>query len=660
MTLMKLAPEIVRLRRVAKAYAAGEFSRLEYRRARAEVIENFQPDVVSDDVTRPRLVPGTSSESPPPPRKRPPRIGWRWFAGVGLLALIVALAATQAQAQTNNQGQAAVRIGAVSERNPNPLTSPRIAVAAVQIRDFQAYPGIDSNSVDALIEAALTDIRSRNVEGGHGFTASELEEVGRFLNILGVHRGGDDLSARDAADLKALITGQKHRRGVSIVELEEVAARVQEHYRDAGYFLAVVYVPVQEPQGDIVELSVLPGVLGDVVVNGGDAGLVASRFADALGEPVTQDAIASRLYQLNRLPGLTAQAAFEPGNETGETRLNLDVIEQRTWSATVIADNHGDDSTGEERLTVLASWLNPRGAGDLLDIGLLQTIDRGNQTYGFGEYTTPLNGVNEIRARVANNSFTARDGSELDGSELDGSKLDGDGVLFDLTVRRELRRSRNRNTTVEIGLRHHRFSWQAAEDQTATFATAILHSHRIWDAQQIAAGVSTSADLGRFSEGAFAGQDKGFWRLGVDAYAWKPISLPWLGGEQKLAARLSGQISDSQLPSSTRLSLGGFSRARGFQRDTFLADQGVIVGLDLRVPVAVGELVLFVDTAYGKSRNDLTPNWGRLTDIGLGWDADLLPKLMSRLSLAFPLSARGSADLDDDSPQFFWQLQYAY
>ena len=54
MSLMKLAPETVRLRRVAKSYAAGEFSRLEYRAARREVIENFQPDSLGDDDTQRR------------------------------------------------------------------------------------------------------------------------------------------------------------------------------------------------------------------------------------------------------------------------------------------------------------------------------------------------------------------------------------------------------------------------------------------------------------------------------------------------------------------------------------------------------------------------------------------------------------------------------
>ena len=270
---------------------------------------------IGDDDTLPRLTPAAVGVRGAYAGSSGPRYPWLMLAGIAALLAVLVFVASQAQAAT--------RIGAVSERNPNPLTSPRIAVTSLRIRDFEAYPGIEAEAVDVVIESALQEIRSRNVEGSHGFTGSELQEVGRFLNALGVHENDDALSAADAAELKDLVAEQKTRRGVSVVELEEVAARVQEHYRGAGYFLAVAFLPAQQSSDGVVELGVLPGVLGDVVVTGGDADLVGSRFADALGEPVTEDGIAKRLYQLNQLPGLKAQAAFEPGARTGETRLNL-------------------------------------------------------------------------------------------------------------------------------------------------------------------------------------------------------------------------------------------------------------------------------------------------------------------------------------------------
>ena len=41
MTLLRLSPDSERLRRIAKAHAAGELSTPDYRRFRADVIERF-------------------------------------------------------------------------------------------------------------------------------------------------------------------------------------------------------------------------------------------------------------------------------------------------------------------------------------------------------------------------------------------------------------------------------------------------------------------------------------------------------------------------------------------------------------------------------------------------------------------------------------------
>ena len=56
MTLLRLSPDSERLRRIAKAHAAGELSTPDYRRIRAEVIERFSSGEVEefDDDTQPR------------------------------------------------------------------------------------------------------------------------------------------------------------------------------------------------------------------------------------------------------------------------------------------------------------------------------------------------------------------------------------------------------------------------------------------------------------------------------------------------------------------------------------------------------------------------------------------------------------------------------
>jgi hypothetical protein len=64
MSLLKLAPDSERLRRIARAYAAGEVEESEYRRIRAEVIDGFVPDPHLGDDTQQRWSPPEPSAEP--------------------------------------------------------------------------------------------------------------------------------------------------------------------------------------------------------------------------------------------------------------------------------------------------------------------------------------------------------------------------------------------------------------------------------------------------------------------------------------------------------------------------------------------------------------------------------------------------------------------
>jgi hypothetical protein len=65
MSLLKLAPDSERLRRIARAYAAGEVAESEYRRIRSEVIDRFAPGTNVGDDTEQRWVPSGEHERAP-------------------------------------------------------------------------------------------------------------------------------------------------------------------------------------------------------------------------------------------------------------------------------------------------------------------------------------------------------------------------------------------------------------------------------------------------------------------------------------------------------------------------------------------------------------------------------------------------------------------
>jgi hemolysin activation/secretion protein len=114
------------------------------------------------------------------------------------------------------------------------------------------------------------------------------------------------------------------------------------------------------------------------------------------------------------------------------------------------------------------------------------------------------------------------------------------------------------------------------------------------------------------------------------------------------------------LPPTRQLNLTGAQSNRGFDRGLYLSDRGVSARLELRQPVTLGEFFLFSDVGYGTTVNDRADTWGHVSSIGVGWDADLMNKLTSRLSLGLPLAAEARGGLDNEGPRLYWSLEYAY
>ncbi len=649
MSLMKLAPEAVRLRRVARAHALGEFTLAEYRQARREVIENFEPHRAGEDDTQPREEnkPENGTRLTAGSAVRRKRRGRSWLMWV--LAGVVLLAATRLMAAEGGDG---FRIASLAERDPNPATSPRLDVRQVVLADPAVLDNlaVAPSELEEAMAARLAAIRTRNQAGRHGFTPAELEEVGRLLNALGAHDPGRVLTARDAADLTALLADQKARRGVSVVELQEVAAAAQAYLRERGYFLAVAYLPAQTVASGRVRVAVLPGVLGDVRVAGAPDKL-GHRFRDLLGRPVTWREINTRLYALNQAPGFSARAGFEPGDAVGETRLHLEVLEQRTFRGNLALDNYGDEHTGRQRLVLGADLINPAGRGDVLRAGLTTALNPGNQIHGFAEYTLPVGGRRQLRGRLARNDFTTG------GPDA----IDGDGWLLDAVLETYLHRDRIGGLSWEVGVGRHSLDWETPDDrvaQTVDVISGALNVRRVWDEARVVTDLRFYGDVGRIGGDVFAGQDDVFWDVGFDASGWHPFDLAFLPGRQKVSAQIVGQFSRDRLPSTRRLLLGGITAARGFDRDTYLADRGLIVRGDLRTPLALGEIALFADLAYGENRNALTPGWAHLANLGVSWDVRLGQHFTSSLSLAAPITTKGNGDLNDAGMRFFWSLRY--
>ncbi|MEM1229679.1 MAG: ShlB/FhaC/HecB family hemolysin secretion/activation protein [Pseudomonadota bacterium] len=674
MGLLKLSPDAVHLRRIARAYHAGECSRAEYRAARAEIIETFSrqpsvedtqrrddtlrtldarswPDAANDPGrTSAPATDGAIGSAQPPARRRTPRP----VVAIVLLSLLTLLLATVALA-------ADPLIPAVRDRDPNPATSARLAVATVRLPGLSRadgtplYAGLDAAVIDEQIRAALGEVQARHALGPHGFSGPELAELGRLLDAFGVHEPQAALSAQESQALLDLIATQKQRRGISVRELEEVAEAVERYVRSQGYFLAEVYLPQQQVRGGVVELALLPGTLGAVTINGPMEPLIRQELADLSGEVLTRGQLETRLYRISQLPGLRTQATLAPGTEVGATALTIDVLEERTFAGLVQLDNYGLDDTGEERLGARLSWRNPWQRGDVLELGLRTSFDPLDQQQIWARYELPLRrSPYRLEFFAGNNRY---DFNSVRGVDAD---LDGDSRLLEAGLRRSYWQTRRSSAHARLNVGYHDLSWREFESQRFSFANLAFTGHRLWDRTRLSLNGGAAAELGHVFSGTAPGQDRSYYRLALWGRLWKPVSLPLFAGEQKFAVRWQAQYAGSELPATRALSMGGPYFGRGFERTQFLADRAVSLALELRFPMRLGELYGFFDSAYGNGENNRDEPWGHLTSLGVGWDADWAGAFTSRLSLALPITGDGSPPIDAPGPQLYWKLQYAY
>ncbi len=673
MTLLRLSPDSERLRRIAKAHAAGELSTPDYRRIRAEVIEHFggaANDDHGDDTQRrwferpPSAAVAIKTDPSPPVIVRAMARSRVWW--IALVVSIIAIAVGSATAWGST-------IPPVKQRDPNPATSPRFPVEHLTVRNFVAYPdlGITQSAIGALLDAALQDLAVASRPGPSGFTAAELEEIGMLLKSTGV-RDATPLTARDAAQLGALIASQKTRRGASIVELEQVAAKLTVFYRAHGLPLATAYLPSQDIPGADVYFDVLPGTLEDIRVNGAskvDAKLLASAFADQRGQPVRRDRVESAMYLINDLPGLDAQANFVAGEAVGATDLNLVARSERSWGAQVRIDNEGDDHTGSERVFLDTSWFDPTGHGDALTAGALATRNPENSYYGYLGYDAPLQGLRtRLHTRVSRDEFDYSDGT---------ADLSGTAVRAEMGVSGTLARSRTRSILLDAGLNYQDLQLDqngasgSLTDQKLWFVDAGAATDRVYDAPRISLNGRIGVDAGSFDSGRAPGQSSPFYRLRVDGSAWRLMSSPGSSMQQTLRLVVVGQVASTAMPGTLQMGLGGPNRVRAYDRSTASVDDGIYVGLDYRLtPDAgrMGDFLLFADGAYGEIKREFADDVSvGLASVGVGWDlpigawlgASQPQRLDAQLRFSVPVADKGSQDwINDDGVTLYWMLRY--
>jgi hemolysin activation/secretion protein len=448
--------------------------------------------------------------------------------------------------------------------------------------------------------------------------------------LTSVQFNGNTVFSRET--LQQLVV-DKLNQPVTFADLQLLAARITEHYRQSDYVLSRAAVPVQDVSGGKVEFSILEGRMGQVRIERIDDVPIADRVIEGVtavlpkGRPLTQRQLERAVLMLSDIPGMVAQASLEGGDEAGTYDLVIDVKAAARYNLSVDLDNQGSRSTGEYRIGALGRINSPFGRGDNLDLRVMNSFGKG-LSFGRVSYETPL-GYSGLRASVA----YARVQYDL-GEDFAALDAYGTADVVELGIGYPVLRSRGRNLFARLTLEGKQLRDQVgAVDQASNKRMHNLGLGFVYEARDSVLGggylsagltgyvgdldIRSAADL-ELDQGALGRRTSG-------RYARASYTLSRLQSLTPIFSAyfaLAGQWANKNLDSADKIAVGGPRAVRAFSSAAGIGDEAQIVNAELRWSVNPNaSLSAFYD--IGRVRIDHRPapgepNQRTLSGYGLG------------------------------------------
>jgi hemolysin activation/secretion protein len=197
----------------------------------------------------------------------------------------------------------------------------------------------------------------------------------------------------DASKLQELIASYTNKE-LTFSQLEEAASVITKAYREAGYFVARAYIPVQNMQEGTVEIAIIEGNYGEFRLNNTSLvndSVIQGMLDDVKDENiVSTDTLERSMLIINDTPGAkVTQADVMPGKVTGTSDFAIKTEATPRYDGYIIGDNYGSRYTGYNRLMAGLNLNSLAGIGDKLS--LMGMVSNGaDLKYGRVAYSAPL------------------------------------------------------------------------------------------------------------------------------------------------------------------------------------------------------------------------------------------------------------------------------
>lgn len=458
-------------------------------------------------------------------------------------------------------------------------------------------------------------------------SADAANPIGRFEIVRYEVQGNTLLEAPEVDRLLMPFTGKERDFGSVQKAMESLEAA----YRQKGYNIVRVVLPEQELNRGVVRLRVMEARIGTVKVQGNHYFDEANirRSVPGLQEGKTPNVaeVSESLRSANENPAKKTTLHLQSGQQDEQVDAQLDVVDQKPWTAGVSIDNTGDEKTGRNRLTVLYQNDNIGGKDHVGSLQYTTSLANPSEVSVFGAgYHIPLYALGDSLDFYASHSDV---NSGIVTAGVFDLAVSGKGSVFGARYSHNLARVGDYDSKVIAGFDYKAFQNDVSLQGLPLGGDVTVHPFSISYVGERVSGLNNfNFYLSGFHNvpGGSNGDSASFAAARVGAGA--SYSLLRYGATYQRALpqdwqfrfALNGQFTEDALVPGEQFGAGGASSVRGFEEREIADDNGRATNLELYTPNLCGggaqcRVLAFYDTGF-VWRNNVQP--GEIADQSIG------------------------------------------
>lgn len=447
---------------------------------------------------------------------------------------------------------------------------------------------------------------------------------------------------------------------LTVKEMQKIADLITDAYRKEGFVTSRAYLPPQKIERGILEIRVVEGITGDMVVKNNryfKSKLYSKKILLKKGEPFNYETLREGLNRINQFPDRYAKAVLAPGKEAGATDIIIEANEQLPMHAGVDWDNYGSRYVDKDRLRTTLTHNNLLGLDDALTFQY-QISEGENYRLLTLRYLFPVTANLKLGFFAADSAIDLR--QEYEDEDLNAR---GKSRLYSIYAMQSLINRENANLNLNLGFDYkNSFNFQGGLetsrdclrvgkasldlDLTDPLGRTIINNEVSYGFADIM-GALQKVD-GRASRSGAGGK---FFKNNLDL-----LRLQRLPFNSTLLWKNQLQLSPYILTASEQFQIGGIINVRGYPTAEVVGDRGYsstwelsmppyLLSKNLKVPFSKAKfydalrMVLFYDWANARLRRPTATEekTKTLRAAGCGLRFNLPENFSIRAEVAWPL-----------------------